>query len=290
MSKCRVYLLQVFTLAIIICSCDDPVREKKEWIIHKEIGPLIVSPSAPGVVGEVFQIENPSKTQEMKLVLVHKSCLCTEYKVEPENVPPGGEAKITLAMRPSPNSRNSRMHAGFQTGLPEIPNLFLEIRMEAFPALSITTPSETGIVRIPAPGRQMIPFDVVAHQPLLSTAPPLFDIECVVGNKEISVVGHAEETAGGVRIITSHCQLIIPASTKNETITDGLVQIRARCGSEEVLRDLRWERDWPIKVIPSPVFLHANPAAETEQIVHLRAENAFSITDAITSGSFFVIV
>lgn len=278
--------LVVSALAFWFCAASAGCRRSAgagapdAWLLHKNIGPFIVRNSTPGTIAVDFLVENPSASEEMHLVLVRRSCQCLDFRLALAHVPPRSNTSITVFINTSPTTAESRLELRFATGLVEKPFLDLSLTLQTRGELEVR-PYDLLLASIAAGEEKQVPFEVVVHKLRNEdSANDELEITCDDRNCRIDRDNEKRSVEGDISVRSHACRLFIPSAVVGETVSGGKVLLHVRHGDNQITKEVRYKRLWPITVSPTEVFVLMDRASGTTKTFVLRAAEPFAVLGA----------
>lgn len=222
----------------------------------------------------VFTVRNQSDNP-ITLTLTDKTCGCTRVRPNFERLEPRASGAITLETDLPASTGRQLQGVVFASSSGRPTKLRLNLDCYRYARLALL-PADTAEVRV-APGTtEEFVTRVAAYQP--AGEDPLKLLTETRGRGLSSTVRHLQERvlSGGIRETTAEIVTVAdcPAMTNESDLVPERGTVVVRSGDEEVVRNVLWRPNTPIRVVPERLFASANMS---KSIVRLRSKSPFRV-------------
>lgn len=232
--------------------------------LHHDMGMVIVPAEDPltaaekslrGRFSHVFRVRNPSSSKPWRLELDRISCGCLFASIDPEVVPPAGEAKVTLRYSAQPQPDRRTEYVVVKTDSPKLPKFACLLTVEQLPEITVR------MERTPLLDRQQraeFDMDVLFHS-MSPGVPTPFDVTAVDGDATVERVDSIESRRYSATIWRTVGRFRIKLSSQAEaSLRDGgqyVVDLLVRCGTAKQERSYVLKMPKAVHVEPQAVYL-----------------------------------
>lgn len=238
-------------MGIVIVPAEDPLTAAEK--------------SLRGRFGHVFRVRNPSSSEPWRLELDRVSCGCLVASIDPEVVPPAGEAKVTLRFGAQPMPDRRSEFVVVKTDSPKLPKFACILTIEQLPEITVLGESTLTLDR---QQRAEFDMDVLFHS-MSPGVPTPFDVTAVDGDATVERVDSIKSrrysatiwrTVGRFRIkLSSHAEASLRVNGQY------VVDLVVRCGTKS--RRVSYTLKMPKAVHVEPQAVYLTTGAEQIRIV-----------------------